>query len=189
MQQDLVKGILRLSTGNLFLAGICKVGTEVEERMHNYTVRAQYNAQETFNKVKKSYLSTISKANSFCCAKPKFKTWNCDDLKAILASLKRKDDGSMPKLKADLAATYKMWSTRLPFTLQEYCEMNNTTILEGAETDSGIMSLSENEEEEENENAEGVETQLADTLLDFSQNNQPVSIIESDSTEVCTNHP
>ena len=176
MRQDLIKGITRLSFGNLFLAGICEVGTEVKERLEINTVQAQHKLQEAFNKARNTYLAISSKANSVHRTKPNFKTWNCDDLKPVLASLKRKDDRLMPKLKADLAATYKMWFTRSPLSLQEYCDINNTVIPEGNETDTGIMSVSEDfEEEGENKNensAEEVEAQLADALLEFSSLNQ-----------------
>ena len=41
MRQELVDGAKRLSAGNLFLAGVCEVGKEVQERMRNNAEKAQ----------------------------------------------------------------------------------------------------------------------------------------------------
>ena len=63
----------------------------------------------------------------------------------------------------------------MPLSLQENCEMNNTAIPEGNETDTDIMSVSEDckeEDENENENSTEVEAQLADVLLEFSSHTQ-----------------
>ena len=48
MREELVSGITRLSTGNLFLADICNVGEEVAERLKNNTAKIQQQEQAAY---------------------------------------------------------------------------------------------------------------------------------------------
>ena len=64
MRQELVDGAKRLSAGNLFLAGVCEVGKEVQERMRNNAEKAQRAAQEAYEKARATYLKIFSTANS-----------------------------------------------------------------------------------------------------------------------------
>ena len=49
-RQDLVSGIKKLSTGNLFLVDICDVGTEVAERIKNNTEKAIQMEKDAYKK-------------------------------------------------------------------------------------------------------------------------------------------
>ena len=70
MRQELVNGAKKLSSGNLFLAGICSVGQEVGNCMINNTARIQQEEQIAYEKARDSYLVLFSKANTARQNKP-----------------------------------------------------------------------------------------------------------------------
>ena len=79
--------------------------------------------------------------------------------------MKRKTDGSLPKKKVDLAATYEVWSGgRSPFSFREYCEMNKIKTPEGESEELDIF-FDERDSDNEDEN---VENEVAASLLDLA---------------------
>ena len=64
MRQDIINGITKLSSGNLFLAGICEVGEEVAERMKRNTEKILQEESEQYEKARATYLELFSRANT-----------------------------------------------------------------------------------------------------------------------------
>ena len=171
MRQELINGIKKLSSGNLFLAGVCEVGQEVQQRLQNNTQKAHRAEQEVYERASRTYLKLFLAAFSIRQNKPDWKTWKNSDLTVVLNTLKRKSDGSLPKKKADLVATYKVWSSgRSPFSFCEYCKMNNVVIPEGQSDDLDNF-FDESDSDNENEN---VENQVAVSLLELAGSSQSI---------------
>ena len=135
MRNDLIKGITKLSSGNLFLSVVCSVGVEVQQRIKNNTENVIQEEKSQFNKARATYLGLFLEANAICQNKPDWRTWNGKELTAVLNTMKRKTDSSLPKKKAELAALFKEWNINCsPFTFREYCSMNNKAIPTGKST-------------------------------------------------------
>ena len=169
MRQELVQGIIKLSAGNLFLAGLCEVGTEVQERMKITAEKASQQEQQQYEKARGTYIGLFRKANSIREEKPNWKQWSNKELTAVLNTMKRKTDNSLPKKKADLVTLYEEWNlTRSPFSFREYCEMNNKVIPEGQASELDIFfDESDNDSEVEN-----VENEVANSLLELARPSQ-----------------
>ena len=56
MRNDIIKGITKLSSGNLFLSGVCSVGVEVQQRIKNNTEKVIQEEKSQFNKARATYL-------------------------------------------------------------------------------------------------------------------------------------
>ena len=66
------------------------------------------------NKVKQKYLLLKDKAAAVLALGKTPDKWSAKELKLIVAPLKRKEDGAMPKLKKELLETYYKWKDRPP---------------------------------------------------------------------------
>ena len=66
MRQELVQGIIKLSAGNLFLAGLCEVGTEVQERMKITAEKASQQEQQQYKKARASEKVIYSFLVDYC---------------------------------------------------------------------------------------------------------------------------
>ena len=169
MKEELVSGITRLSTGNLFLADICNVGEEVAERLKNNTAKIQQQEQAAYEKARDTYLVLFSKSNNVLRSKPDWTSWNGKELLAVLNTMKRKSDGPLPKKKAELSSLYEEWNgSRTPFTFLEYCTMNNKKIPEGRPSELDLYSF----EDDSDSDDENVENEVAAALLEFSAQSQ-----------------
>ena len=169
MRQELVQGIIKLSAGNLFLAGLCEVGTEVQDRMKNVAEKATQQEQQQYEKARSTYIDLFCKANSIRSEKSNWKQWSNKELTAVLNTMKRKTDRPLPKKKADLVALYEEWNLiRSPFSFREYCEMHNKVIPEGQASELDLFF----EESDNDSEFENVETQVANSLLELTRPSQ-----------------
>ena len=135
MRNDIIKGITKLSSGNLFLSGVCSVGVEVQQRIKNNTEKVIQEERTNFNKLRVTHLVLFTKANDICQNKPNWIIWTGKELTAVLNTMKRKADSFLPKKKAELAALFEEWNIdHSPITFREYCSMNNKAIPTGKST-------------------------------------------------------
>ena len=99
MRNDIIKGITKLSSGDLFLSDVCGVGVEVQQRIKNNTEKVIQEERTDFNKARATCLVLFSKANAIRQNKPNWITWTGKELTAVLNTMKRKADSSLPKKK------------------------------------------------------------------------------------------
>lgn len=141
MKKDIINGIKKLLTGNLFLAGICEAGApEVQERIKLQTQKKKEEIQNNFKQKKEAYLEMFGKANSICDTKPDYTKWTIKNLQLVLpifccTYISTKKNENITSKKANLAATYEVWRTRSPIPFREYLEIKNTILPEGESDD------------------------------------------------------
>ena len=130
--------------------------------MKRNTEKILQEESEQYEKARATYLELFSRANTIQRNKPDWNLWSSKELTTVLNTYKRKTDGSLPKRKAELAATYQVWSGgRMPFSFREYCVMHNKKIPEGQ---SGELDISfESDSDEEN-----IEHEVAASLLELA---------------------
>ena len=110
--QQLIEEISRVSAGNVFLAGTCRLGQDVMAKVQANYEHAQEKERSSLIAAKASDLATKKRGMDVLALNLLPTKWNVAQLKSVVNMLKVPGDTAIPTKKADLYARYLQWKTR-----------------------------------------------------------------------------
>ena len=127
--KEKIQAAKRVTAGVLFKASSCRIGKDVFEVQRDHAQERLTIEMAKLNKVKQNYLLLKDKAAAVLALGKTPDKWSAKELKIVVAPLKRKEDGAMPKLKKELLEAYQKWKDRPPlFDLDAVLGVNDLQI-------------------------------------------------------------
>ena len=96
-----------------FLTGTTRLGEGVFQRVKRGIDEATAKQAEVKRNAELTHRATLLEYDAVMALNKPPTSWNVAQLKSVLKALKRKEDGAMPTLKAELIAKYQEWRGRI----------------------------------------------------------------------------
>ena len=110
--KDRIKEGKKVTDGKLFLAGSCRLGKTVFDVVRESKEKHQQALKEKQNKAYDTYQKKVEKAEALKAQGKPNQSLTNDELKILLAPLKRRGDGAMPTKKEMLLQKLMEWGNR-----------------------------------------------------------------------------
>ena len=112
-----------VTAGKLFNSGVCRIGKTVFDLVSQNATNNKQAAEEKDNAARVALLAKVQKANEIkALGKPNASLSN-EQIKLLLAPLKRKGDTPIPTRKADMLLRLTEWEARGPIVVEEEVAM------------------------------------------------------------------
>ena len=112
-----------VSAGKLFNSGVCRIGKTVFDLVSQNATNNKKAAEEKGNAARTVLLAKVKKADEIKALGKPYASLNNEQIKLLLAPLKRKGDLAIPTRKADMLLRLTEWEARGPIVVEEEVAM------------------------------------------------------------------